>query len=102
MGSPNRELTDSGWKLLANTPRMPRDIYQLNGKPYFYSSHNPEAKIPLSDSTPLYYLFLGLHDGKLIYGQWVWLNDASVLAGLVLFVTGFIKWRRKRVVRSKS
>lgn len=96
MGSPNRQLTDSGWKPLKGTPHMPRDVYKLNEKTEFYSTHSKHTKLPQLDSTPLYYIMLGLHDGKLMYGQWVFVNDAAAIAGLLLLITGFIKWKRKR------
>jgi len=94
MGSPNRVLSDKGWVLLKNTPHMPRDVYQLGGKTEFYNPKN--ARLPQLASTPLYYIMLGLHDGKLLYGQWVFINDAAVAAGIILLFTGFIKWRRKK------
>ena len=101
MGSPNRKLTNKGWIPLKGTPHMPRDIYQLNGKTEFYSTRSKNTKLPQLNSTPLYLIMLGLHDGKLFYGQWVFVNDAAALAGLVLLITGFIKWRKKRISKRR-
>ena len=94
MGSPNRVLSGKAWKVLKNTPHMPRDVYQIEGKTEFYTPE--KAKLPQLSSTPLYYIMLGLHDGKLLYGQWVFINDIAIMAGMLLLITGFIKWRRKR------
>ena len=94
MGSPNRVLTDNGWNNLINTPHMPRDVYQLGGKTVFFKPEN--ARLPQLGSTPLYYIMLGLHDGKLFYGQWVFVNDAAIATGIILLITGFIKWQRKK------
>ncbi len=102
MGSSNKKLTQEGWVLLKDTPSMPRDIYQLNGEIKFYSSHHAHhTKLPQLDSTPLYLIMLGLHDGELLYGQWVFVNDAAAVAGLILLITGFIKWRRKRTIKKQ-
>jgi len=102
MGSPNRQLTRDGWVPLKGTPHMPRDVYQLDGKTRFYSTHSKDTKLPVTDSTPLYHIMLGLHDGKLFSGQWVFVNDAAALAGLILFITGYIKWSRKRKSRRRA
>jgi hypothetical protein len=101
MGSPNKVLTQQGWEALNQTPHMPRDVYWLNNKAAFYSSHAKDNKLPQLDHTPLYYIILGLHDGKLFYGQWVFVNDASVIAGLILLITGTIKWQRRRLKKAK-
>jgi hypothetical protein len=93
MGAPNRMLVDNAWSILKNTPHMPRDAGILNGKIELYTSEN--VKLPERNKTPLYYILLGLHDGKLLYGQWIFVNDVAVGGGFLLLVTGFIKWRRK-------
>ena len=96
MGSPNRQLTQQGWKVLKGTPHMPRDVYELDNKTVFYNARNKDLKFPKSTDTPLYYVMLGLHDGELFSGNWVFINDAAAFSGVILLITGFIKWRRRK------
>lgn len=95
MGAPSRVLTATGWQVLSNAPHMPRDVYQQQGAWHYLNMHDHSTLLPTTNSTPLYWVLLGLHDGSLLAEQWVWVNDAAVLAALLLFITGFIKWRRK-------
>lgn len=96
MGAPSRELTATGWKPLSTAPHMPKDVYQRDGELHFLAMHDETHALPSVDYTPWYLILLSLHDGGWFAGQWVWVNDAAVAAALLLFITGLIKWRRKR------
>jgi len=100
MGSPNRELEADGWRRLEGTPHMPRDFYLTEARLHAVSIRRDPPPLPQWDSTALYHVLLGLHDGELLWGQWVWLNDLAVVASLLLLYTGALKWwhhrRRKR------
>lgn len=37
-----------------------------------------------------------LHEGTLIWKQWKWINDVIALLGLMLVITGFLRWRKRR------
>ncbi len=37
-----------------------------------------------------------LHEGALIWKQWKWINDIVALLGLMLVVTGFLRWRKRK------
>ncbi len=92
MGSPNRILTDGHWKILKDTPHMPRDFFLEKGEIRPLAPHLSQLPLPRWSSTSLYHILLGLHDGKLIWGQWVWLNDLAVLALVLLLYSGYLKW----------
>ncbi len=99
MGSPNRVLEEGRWRKLEGTPHMPRDFYLEEGELRPISPGEKRVPLPRWPSTSLYHILLGLHDGKLAWGQWVWLNDLSVLALLLLLYSGCLKWlyhRRRR------
>jgi len=99
MGSPNRLLAEKGWVELEGTPHMPRDFYLEEGRVRAFSTRGDPPPLPKWNSTSLYHILLGLHDGELFWGQWVWLNDLAVIASLLLLYTGFLKWlhhRRRR------
>lgn len=102
MGSPNRRLKDGHWEILKTTPHMPRDFYLENGEVNFFSSRTPEPPpLPINSQTSFYEVMLALHDGRLFRGNAVFINDAASIAALLLFITGFIKWRKHRQVSIK-
>lgn len=37
-----------------------------------------------------------LHKGALISSQWKWVNDIVALLGILLVVTGFLRWRKRK------
>ncbi len=96
MGSPNLVLRNETWEKLQSTPHMPRDFYLKEGELGYLSMGEEELPLPQWKSTSLYHIMLGLHDGELLWGQWVWINDIAVLGLLLLLITGFIKWRHHR------
>ncbi len=97
MGSPNRLLTDGRWRIVKDSPRMPVDVYD-NGQRLDYFTRRSQAPCPLPeiDEVPLYLVLMGVHDGSFFHPLWVYVNDLAALAAIVLFGTGYIKWRRKR------
>lgn len=100
MGSPNRLYKNGQWSVLKKTPHMPRDFYVENGEIQFFSNRAPEPPpLPISETTSVYEIMLALHDGRLFNTNGVFINDAASAAGILLFITGFIKWRRHRQVR---
>ncbi len=97
MGSPNRILLSDKWKVLKNTPHMPKDFFILNKKIYSASFRaNNNLPLPRLNKIPLALLFLALHDGKFFSPNWVYVNDFIVLLTIVLFITGFIRWKQSR------
>jgi len=102
MGTPNSMLTESGWEKLPGTPHMPRDFFLDNGEVKYFTWQSADIKLPVLATTSLYHILLGLHDGELLWGQWVWINDISVIGAVLLLVTGYSKWRRKRNQKPRS
>lgn len=98
MGAPNLILQGDQWKKLESSPQMPRDFFIINDQLNYLSMRGETPPLPQWESTSLYHIMLGLHDGGLAWGQWVWLNDLAALAALLLFITGLIKWlcRKKK------
>ncbi len=97
MGAPNRKLEKHEWWKLAHTPHMPRDVYLENDRAVFLGRDRESAPpLPGFSRTPLYAVLLSLHDGSFFHEQWVWVNDAAAGGAIVLFITGFIKWRTKK------
>ncbi len=96
MGAPNRILRNEHWQKLDKTPHMPRDFYLLNDRLNYLGFQGDKPPLPRWNSTSLYHILLGLHDGELLWGQWVWLNDLAVLGTLLLLYTGFLKWIHRR------
>ena len=96
MGGPNQILRTDGWQKLNTAPHMPRDFYLLNDEINYLSLRDDTPPLPHWNSVSLYHILLGPHDGELLWGQWVWLNDLAVLAALLLLYTGFLKWMHRR------
>ncbi len=101
MGSPNRILAGDHWQVLKDSPHMPRDFYLQEGELRPVAPHHAQLPLPSWSSTSLYHLLLGLHDGQLVWGQWVWLNDLAALALLLLLYSGYLKWLYHRRRRSR-
>jgi len=97
MGAPNRKLENGEWRVLSRTPHMPRDVYLDNDQVSFLG-RDPGVMPPLPrfSRTPLYAVLLSLHDGSFFHEQWRWMNDAAAAGACVLFLTGYLKWRRKK------
>ncbi len=102
MGSMNRLHDGEEWYMLPGTPHMPRDVYTA-GKDWGLLTRDARNELPLPepDAARLYDLLLALHDGEFFHPLWVWVNDISVLAGLVLLWSGWIKWRHHRRQRRR-
>ncbi len=99
MGAPNLILQDDKWKKLESSPHMPRDFFIIDNRLNYLSMHGETPPLPQWKSTSLYHIMLGLHDGELAWGQWVWLNDLAAVAALLLFITGLIKWLHRKKKR---
>jgi uncharacterized iron-regulated membrane protein len=95
MGAPNR-VYDVKWRVLPNTPHMFKDVVQYNNKILFFSSHQNDFSLPKFQDITLYSVLLTLHDGTFFASWWVWINDYAALAVLVLFITGILRWMRKK------
>ncbi len=97
MGSMNRLLDGEEWYMLHGTPHMPRDVFRLP-QDWGLLTRNQRDDLPLPaiHEARLYDLLLALHDGSFFHPLWVWVNDLSVLAALLLLLTGWIKWRHAR------
>jgi len=104
MGAPNRILADDGWRELDRSPHMPRDFFLLNNELKYLSLRGDTPPLPHWNSVSLYHILLGMHDGELLWGQWIWVNDLAVFGALLLFYTAVLKWiyrRRQRHSRYK-
>jgi len=100
MGAPNREYNGE-WKVLPNTPHMFKNVVKENGKNIFFSSHDTNLPLPVFQDVTLYSLLLSLHDGTFFASWWVWINDYGAFAMLLLFITGFLRWRKKKIKTQK-
>ncbi len=97
MGSPNRVLRKNKWFTLKNTPHMPRDVYKYNNQIHYFSFRNRETFVlPTFDDVPLALILLALHDGDFFHPLWVYINDLTSIAVIILFITGFIRWKQSR------
>ncbi|WP_457744231.1 PepSY-associated TM helix domain-containing protein [Sulfurimonas sp.] len=96
MGAPNRVLQNSHYKILPNTPHMFRDVIIQNAKPHYFSTMKKEFQLPEFKTITLYSLLLTLHDGTFFSSWWIWINDFSALALLLLCVTGALRWYKKK------
>jgi len=97
MGTMNRLHDGEEWYMLHGTPHMPRDVYRLP-QDWGLVTRDSLQELPLPElsSARLYDLLLALHDGEFFHPLWVWVNDLSVLAALILLWSGWIKWRHHR------
>ncbi|MDF1877731.1 PepSY domain-containing protein [Sulfurimonas sp. SAG-AH-194-L11] len=96
MGAPNRVVIDAVYMPLANTPHMFRDVIVRGEKLEYFSTMHNKLPLPNLNDITLYSLLLALHDGSFFSEWWVWINDFAAFALLVLFVTGTIRWYRKK------
>ena len=101
MGASNRLYDGSSWKNLPHTPHMFKTVFQENDKLHYFSSHNTDVALPRFDDVTLYSVLLSLHDGTFFSSWWVWINDYASVAMLLLFITGMIRWWKKKKVSRK-
>lgn len=96
MGAPNRKLSeDEGFKVLPKTPHMFKSVDNVAGLKYYRS-------VPLVyEDTSLYTIVLTLHDGTFFASWWIWINDYAALMLMVLFITGSLRYARKKQWSSK-
>lgn len=97
MGAPNRSYSDeSGWKILAKTPHMFKDVWKVDGKFHYFSTHHLVETLPSFDNTTLYSLLLALHDGTFFASWWIYINDIAAVLLLILLFTGTLRWLKKK------
>ena len=101
MGAANR-VYDKKWQYLPNTPHMFKDVVQENGKVIFFSTHRTDLALPKFQDITLYSLLLALHDGTFFAPWWVWVNDYAAFAILLLFITGIMRWRKKKRLTQRA
>jgi hypothetical protein len=95
MGVPNRKY-DGMWRVLPNTPHMFKNVVKEKNKTIFFSAHDTNLPLPVFQDVTLYSLLLLLHDGTFFASWWVWVNDYGAFAILLLFITGFLRWQKKK------
>jgi hypothetical protein len=98
MGAPNRYY-DGSWHILKGAQHMFKDIVKKPDGLVFFSSHQSSLALPTFDDVTLYSILLALHDGSFFASWWVWVNDFGAVAMFILFITGFYRWFRKRLLR---
>ncbi|MEN4053735.1 MULTISPECIES: PepSY-associated TM helix domain-containing protein [Sulfurimonas] len=101
MGAANR-VYDKEWKLLPNTPHMFKDIVKEDDKKVFFSAHMTDLALPKFQDITLYSLLLTLHDGTFFASWWVWINDYAAFATLLLFITGILRWWKKKRLTQRA
>jgi hypothetical protein len=102
MGSSNRIYTNNKYSKAKNTPHMYKDVNIVNEKIEYFSKHSKD-KIPKTENTTLYAIFLSLHDGTFFASWWVFINDFVSVLLLVLLVTGTIRWfsKKKTILKNR-
>jgi len=99
MGASNR-LYDGAWSILKSTPHMFRDVIEVAGVPYYFSTTKSILKLPHFNDATLYTLLLTLHDGSFFASWWVWVNDYIAVTLLLLSITGTLRWYAKLSLRN--
>ena len=110
MSSTTRVLTPSGWRDLGAgthvamasevTPMSDHRLLWKHGSMVHISDEQglvSGAKTlegPVAQKVPLYTIAARLHDSALISREWKWVNDLFAGAGLILIVTGLVRWWR--------
>ena len=102
-----------GWQTL-NVPKMVVMVNEMSAGPngaiwwtrgsdIFRTTLDGEMRGKMKHSAPtLGYLpwasfAAELHEGSLISKQWKWVNDLFALLGITLVVTGFLRWKKRRL-----
>ncbi len=110
MGEPNLIRDGAGpWLPVKGAGHMPTDV-SPDGEGAWVWKGAKELKVgngnrgfsplaltlPRSPGVPLFFIFDGLHSGVLIHPQWKWVNDGVAVLAMVLIVTGFVRWWRRK------
>ena len=95
MGAMNR-IYDGEWHSLPHTPHMFKSVFHKNGNIEYFSSHKTDMPLPRFQDITLYSILLTLHDGTFFSSWWVWVNDYAAIAMLLLFITGIMRWLKKK------
>jgi len=108
MGSPNyMKLPEEKWAKVKGAGHMPSDMMVLSDGRIGWKGHGgikvPTAEgdsevipiqLPVLTGVPIFYMLDGLHSGLIFHEQWKWVNDFVSILGLILVVTGFVRWWR--------
>jgi hypothetical protein len=102
MGSSNRIYTNNKYLKAQNTPHMYKDVNVVNEKIEYFSKHSKD-KIPKTENSTLYAIFLSLHDGTFFASWWIFINDFVSVLLLILLFTGTIRWfsKKKTILKSR-
>ena len=95
MGASNR-LYDGSWHTLPHTPHMFKSVFYKDGDIVYFSSHRSSLALPKFQDVTLYSILLTLHDGTFFSSWWIWINDYAAVAMLLLFITGIMRWLKKK------
>jgi hypothetical protein len=103
--------TAEGWSLLKTPPPVVmanemtlgadgRVLWQRGDKVFATSAEGRARGVethipPQLDYTPWAVLASKVHDGAIISQQWKWVNDVAALLGILLIITGFLRWRKR-------
>lgn len=103
--------TAEGWSLLKTPPPVVmanemtlgadgRVLWQRGDKVFATSAEGRARGVethipPQLDYTPWAVLASKVHDGAIISQQWKWVNDVAALLGIMLIITGFLRWRKR-------
>jgi hypothetical protein len=88
MGAPNKIEQNGSYKVLPKTPHM---FKSLSDERTFNKS------FPLHHTnTSLYTVMLTLHDGTFFASWWIWINDYASIMLFILFVTGSLRYFKKK------
>ncbi|GKT11460.1 MAG: hypothetical protein ISEC1_P0424 [Thiomicrorhabdus sp.] len=97
MGSPPRSYNEQGGWQIIKAPGMFRDTYQQDQAQVYFGGHGQTDKqVPLLENSTFYSIMLTLHDGTFFAEWWVWVNDFASILLILLLVTGFMRWKKKR------
>lgn len=97
MGAANRkQKVDGSFAILPKTPHMFKSVSREDGLKY-----SRDFAMSYAD-TSLYSIILTLHDGTFFASWWIWVNDYASLMLFILFITGGIRFFKKKRIFKRS
>ena len=98
MGAPNRVIQNGKVSIL-QAPHMFKALVREKNRVHYLTAKTT-LPLPKWEDLTLYSVILGLHNGRFFAPWWIWINDLAAISAIILFITGIIRWwRRKRAFK---